>query len=199
MLDFGGLHPGVLLNTILRSFVVYVAVLAALRLAGKRHVGQLSIVDFVLVLLVSNSVQNAMVGSDTSLAGGLVAAITLIAVNLLLTRLVLRNTRLGSVLEGEPALLVRNGRIIEPHLAREGIRPAELEAAIREHGFENVGQCRTVIQEIDGSISVVPYDPDAGKQKKTAKDNLGEHHLPPLPSRRSRHRRAGRRGGRPGQ
>lgn len=92
MLDFGGIHLSVLVNTILRSLVIYVAVLAALRLAGKRHVGQLSIVDFVLVLLVSNSVQNAMVGSDTSLAGGLVAALTLVAANLVLTGLVFVRT-----------------------------------------------------------------------------------------------------------
>jgi uncharacterized membrane protein YcaP (DUF421 family) len=167
-------------------------VLLALRLAGKRHVGQLSIVDFVLVLLVSNSVQNAMVGSDTSLAGGLVAALTLIAVNLALTRLVFRHAKFGSVLEGEPALLVRNGQIVEGHLAHEGIRPAELEAAIREHGFETVRQCRTVIQEIDGSISVVPYEADGAKKKD-------EHPLPPLPRHGQHHRRGGRRGGKPGQ
>ena len=73
MLDFGGIHASVLVNTILRSVAIYLAVVFALRLAGKRHVGQLSIVDFVLILLVSNAVQNAMVGPDTSLAGGLVA------------------------------------------------------------------------------------------------------------------------------
>jgi uncharacterized membrane protein YcaP (DUF421 family) len=193
MLDFGGIHLTVLANTILRSLLVYLAVLAALRLAGKRHVGQLSIVDFVLVLLVSNSVQNAMVGSDTSLAGGLVAALTLIAVNLVLTKLVFRNERFGTMLEGEPALLVRNGQVNESHLAREGIRRAELEAAIREHGFEDVRACRSVIQEIDGSISVVPYE-TGGK-----KENPGEVRLPPLPRRGSRHRRGGRRGGQPGQ
>src|SRR5512141_2085284 len=123
MLDFGGIHPSVLVNTILRSVVVFVTVVLALRLAGKRHVGQLSIVDFVLVLLVSNSVQNAMVGSDTSLAGGLVAALTLIGINLLLTRVTLGSSRLGTLIEGEPTLLVRNGQVLEDHLRREGSRP----------------------------------------------------------------------------
>ena len=196
MLDFGGLHFDALGNTILRSFVVYIAILAALRIAGKRHVGQLSIVDFVLVLLVSNAVQNAMVGSDTSLAGGLVAALTLIAVNLFLTRLVLKSERFGSAIEGQPSLLVRNGQIIAGHLQREGIRPAELEAAIREHGFEDVSSCHTVIQEIDGSISVVPYEADGGKK---GPQKWEEHHLPGLRLRKARHRRGGRRGGRPGQ
>lgn len=194
MFDFGGVHGSVLVNTLLRSVVVYGSVVIGLRLAGKRHVGQLSIVDFVLVLLVSNAVQNAMVGPDTSLAGGLVAAATLILVNLFLTRIVLKSARVGSFIEGEPSLLVRNGQILDDHLAREGIRPQELEAAIREHGFDDVRQCRSVIEEIDGSISVVPFEPDGSKKP------LQEHRLPPLPSRHhARHRRGGRRGGMPGQ
>ncbi len=183
-LDLGTISAAGAASTILRSLVVYLAILAALRAAGKRHVGQLSIVDFVLVLLVSNAVQNAMVGSDTSLAGGLVAAFTLIAVNLVLTRFVLKHERFGSFLEGEPTLLVRNGQVLEGHLQLEGIRRAELEAAIREHGLADEKDCRLVIQEIDGSISVVPFG-----------DQPREHHLPPL----HRHRRVGRRGQKPGQ
>ena len=183
-LDLGSITVAGAAATVVRSLVVYLAILAALRAAGKRHVGQLSIVDFVLVLLVSNAVQNAMVGSDTSLAGGLVAALTLILVNLVLTRFVLRHERFGALVEGEPTLLVRNGQVLEAHLAREGIRRAELEAAIREHGINDEKDCRLVIQEIDGSISVVPY----GDQAK-------EHHLPPI----HRHRRGGRRGQKPGQ
>lgn len=192
MLDFGGIHAPVLVNTILRSVAIYLAVVFALRLAGKRHVGQLSIVDFVLILLVSNAVQNAMVGPDTSLAGGLVAALTLIVLNWILTRAALSSPGLASAIEGEPTLLVRNGQVLDQHLHREGIRSAELEAAIREHGFEDVRQCRSVIEEIDGSISVVPFtsDQDAAAGK--------EHRLPPLPSRHHR-RRTGRRGFRPGQ
>lgn len=185
MLDFGGIHPSVLVNTILRSVVVFVTVVAALRLAGKRHVGQLSIVDFVLVLLVSNSVQNAMVGPDTSLAGGLVAALTLIGINLLLTRLTLGSQRLGALIEGEPTLLVRNGQVLEDHLRREGIRAQELEAAIREHGFKDPGDCRAAILEIDGSISVVGMD--------------DPNHVRRLPPLHHHHRKAGRRGYKPGQ
>lgn len=192
MFDFGGIHLPVLVNTLLRSVAVYLAVVIGLRLAGKRHVGQLSIVDFVLVLLVSNSVQNAMVGSDTSLAGGLVAAVTLIGVNWLLTRVALKSVRLGSAIEGEPTLLVRNGQVLDQHLVREGIRPQELEAAIREHGFEDVRKCRSVIEEIDGSISVVPFDTETGGS------SMKEHRLPALPSRHH-HKRGGRRGFSPGQ
>jgi len=184
-LDLGTITAAGAASTIVRSLIVYLAILVALRAAGKRHVGQLSIVDFVLVLLVSNAVQNAMVGSDTSLAGGLIAAVTLILVNLLLTRFVVRHEKLGAIVEGEPTILVRNGRVIDANLAREGIRRAELDAAIREHGLEDEKHCRLVIQEIDGSISVVPYG-----------DEAKEHHLPPI---HNHNRRAGRRGRKPGQ
>ena len=185
MLDFGSVTAGGLVNTVLRSGLVYLAIYAALRVAGKRHVGQLSIVDFVLVLLVSNAVQNAMVGNDSSLWGGIVAAFTLIAVNLVLTRVVVRNERLANFMEGEPTLLVRDGKVLDGALAREGIRRAELEAAIREHGFKDVGDCRAAILEIDGSISVVGMD-----------DPVHALRLPPL---HHHHRKGGRRGFKPGQ
>jgi uncharacterized membrane protein YcaP (DUF421 family) len=176
-------NPMALGEIMLRSSVVYLAILAALRCVGKRHVAQLSIVDFVLVLLVSNAVQNAMIGSDSSVVGGVAAALTLIGINVLLTRLVVRSERLGTFLEGEPTLLIRDGRILDNHLAHECIRRAELEAAIREHGFEDERAVRLAILEIDGSISVVPF----GERK--------EQRLPPL----RRHRKAGRRGYPPGQ
>lgn len=181
---FSFTFPG-LFETVLRSSIVYLAILAMLRLVGKRHVAQLSIVDFVLVLLVSNAVQNAMVGSDTSVPGGVVAAITLIIINLILTRLVIRNDRLGCFLEGEPTLLIRDGQILDNHLAREGIRRAELEAAVREHGFADTAHVRTAILEIDGSISVVPME----EKPPTT------HRIPPI----HRHHRSGRRGNKPGQ
>lgn len=152
-----GMQMPPLLETIFRSSMVYLMILLAMRLVGKRHVAQLSIVDFVLVLLVSNAVQNAMVGSDTSLIGGVVAAVTLIVINVVLTRAVLRYERLGSFLEGEPTLLIRDGRILDNHLLREGLRRAELLAAIREHGFEDETHVKQAILECDGSVSIIPF------------------------------------------
>jgi len=169
-------------ETVARTALVYLTVLVALRISGKRHVAQLSIVDFVLVLLVSNAVQSAMVGSDTSVVGGLAAALTLIALNVLLTRLIARSPRLGAILSGEPTLLVRDGKVLDASLAREGIRREELEAAIREHGFDDERQVRHAILETDGSLSVV------GRGEPSP-----ERRLPPL----SKHRRPGRRGGTP--
>lgn len=183
MLQNFGASPASLLETAVRSSIVYLAILAVMRLVGKRHVAQLSIVDFVLVLLVSNAVQNAMVGSDTSVLGGLVAALTLIIINVALTRLVIHNERLGAFLSGEPTLLIRDGRILDNHLEHEGIRRCELEAAIREHGFESEEQVKLAILETDGSISVVPMDAPPPPV----------HRLPPL----RRRRRASRRGYRP--
>jgi uncharacterized membrane protein YcaP (DUF421 family) len=147
-----------LLEIVLRCTAVYLAVYAALRVSGKRHLSQLSLVDFVLVLLVSNAVQNAMVGNDSSLLGGLVAAGALILVNVFLTRLLLRNERLGHLLEGEPTLLVRNGQVLEGHLMREGIRRSELEAAMREHGIPDLAHVKQAVLEVDGSISFCSFE-----------------------------------------
>jgi uncharacterized membrane protein YcaP (DUF421 family) len=160
---FSGVTAAQLAETAVRSAVVYLTMYAALRLAGKRHAAQLTIADLVLMLLVSNAVQNAMVGNDTTLAGGLVAGLTLIGINLVLTRLVLRSRRLGKLLTGQPTLLVYNGEIVEGHCAREGVRTEDLEAAIREHGLENASQVKSAVLEIDGSISVVPFS-EAAKE-----------------------------------
>jgi uncharacterized membrane protein YcaP (DUF421 family) len=162
---FSGVTPAQLGETAIRSAVVYLAIYAALRIAGKRHAAQLTIADLVLMLLVSNAVQNAMVGNDTTLIGGIVAGLTLIAINLILTRLVVRSSRLGKLLTGQPTLLVYNGEILATHCAREGVRLEDLEAAIREHGLESAREVKTAVLEIDGSISVVPFS-DAGKEKK---------------------------------
>ncbi len=151
-----------------RSMTVYIVILAAFRLAGKRHVSQLSLVDFALILLVSNAVQNAMVGSDTSLIGGIVAALTLILLNIILTKLLFRETKLGRLITGEPRLLVHNGRFVMSNLTHESIRPEELEEQIREHGFSDLSEVKTAILEMDGSISVLPFNKEGPS---------GEHRL----------------------
>ena len=153
---------------VVRSMTVYIVILVGFRLAGKRHISQLSLVDFALILLVSNAVQNAMVGSDTSLLGGIVAAITLILLNVILTKLLFRETKLGRFITGEPRLLVHNGRFVMSNLSRESIRPEELDEQIREHGFADVSEVKTAILEMDGSISVLPFNKEGPS---------GEHRL----------------------
>lgn len=151
-----------------RSAAVYVVLLGMLRLAGKRHAGQLSPHDLVLILLVSNAVQNAMVGSNISLPGGLVASGTLILLNYLISRFVLRHRRIGRLLAGQPTLLIHNGVVLLESLEQEGILPEELEAQIRGHGLDGPAQVKTAVQECDGSISVIGFG------------SLMEMRLPPL-------------------
>ncbi len=145
-----------ILDIAARSAIIYIVVVVGLRLLGKRHVAQLSLIDFVLILLISNAVQNAMVGNDSSLLGGVVAAVTLLLLNVAFSTVLYRWTRLDALLEGNPTLLVHNGRAIRKHLEQERITEEELERAIREHGIGTIGEVRNAVMELDGSISVVP-------------------------------------------
>jgi uncharacterized membrane protein YcaP (DUF421 family) len=147
-----------ILDIILRTSIIYVAVLIGMRLAGKRQVGQMTPFDLVLLLLIANAVQNAMTGPDTSLIGGLAAATTLLVLNTLISRLVFRRESVRKAVEGSPTLLIHAGRIITSHLEHERIGEAELHQALREHGVSTVEDVQTAILEIDGSISVIKKD-----------------------------------------
>lgn len=139
-----------------RTAVVYLVVLIALRLAGKREIGQLTVFDLVVLLLLSNAVQNAMVGPDTSLLGGLIAAVVLLLLNAGIAQLRLRSPRLRHLVEGTPTVLVLHGQMIPRGMQREGLDEEMLEAALREHGVARVGEVEMAVLETDGSISVVP-------------------------------------------
>ncbi|MEK6570337.1 MAG: YetF domain-containing protein, partial [Bacteroidota bacterium] len=141
------------LDIVLRSAVVFIVVLAGLRLLGKRHVAQLSIVDLVLILLISNAVQNAMVGPDVSLVGGIVAAGTLLVLSYVFTLILYRSRRAERFFEGTPTLLVHNGKVIHRHLEQEKITEEELERVIREHGIENISDVKTAVMEADGTVT----------------------------------------------
>lgn len=147
-----------LLDIALRTTVVYIAVLAGLRLAGKRQLGQLSVFDFVLLLVIANAVQNAMVGPDTSLVGGLVAAAVLLVWHAILDRVRRSSRAAARVLGGTAVLLVYRGQVVEEHLRREGITPEELLQALREHGVGAIGDVRLAVLEPDGAVSVVRED-----------------------------------------
>lgn len=147
-----------LAEIILRTLIVYAAVVVGLRLTGKREVGQMSILDLVLLLLVANTVQNAMTGPDTSVNGGLIAAATLLAANFLVTRLVFKNRRARKFLEGSATMLVYRGKVMSEHLAREKITLDELHEALREHGVSSAEEVALAVLEVDGSISVLKND-----------------------------------------
>jgi uncharacterized membrane protein YcaP (DUF421 family) len=162
----GALFPGghVLLQIVVRTGVIYLLVLIGVRLSGKREVGQMTPFDLTLLLLLSNSVQNAMTGPDTSLMGGAVAAATLLMLNYVIGNLSGTNRRFRKLVEGEPSLLVHDGQIIESHMAKERVSMDELNRALREHGINRCDQVALAVLEVDGSISCLKYDeikPDA--------------------------------------
>jgi uncharacterized membrane protein YcaP (DUF421 family) len=146
----------VLLNIALRTMVIYVLVLVGVRLSGKREVGQMTPFDLVLLLLLSNSVQNAMTGPDTSLLGGMVAATVLLVLNYLIADLSGANRR--KFIQGEPSMLIHDGEVIEAHMAKEHVSMDELERAMREHGISDYHQIAIGVLEVDGSISLLKYD-----------------------------------------
>ncbi len=151
-----GIHT--LLEIALRTSVVYFLVLAGLRLSGKREVGQMTPFDLTLLLLLSNSVQNAMTGPDTSLSGGAVAAATLLILNYLVAELAGTNRRFRKLIQGQPSLLIHDGEVIAAHMAREHITMDALECAIREHGLASYKEAALAVLEVDGSISVLKYE-----------------------------------------
>src|SRR5579862_1520709 len=154
----------VLVEVALRTAVIYFVVLAGVRLSGKREVGQMTPFDLTLLLLISNAVQNAMTGPDTSLAGGIVAATTLLVLNYLVAEVSGGNRRFRKFVEGQPSLLIHDGQIITSHMANEHVSMDELERALREHGIASYHDVALAVLEVDGSISCLKYDeikPDA--------------------------------------
>lgn len=156
-------------NIALRTAAIYLVILIGLRLAGKREIGQMMVFDLVVLLLLANAVQNAMVGPDTSLTGGVLAAVVLLALNAGVARLRLRWPRLRRLVEGTPTLLVLHGEVIPAHLRREGVDQETLEAALREHGVADLEDVEMAVLEIDGSISVVPVGASTKRVKRPVK------------------------------
>lgn len=144
-----------ILSIALRSSIVYLCIILFIRIFGKKELSQLSVIDLVFILLISNSVQNAMVGDNTSLTGGLIAAITLFLINALLRLLAYKYKRVEQFLEGEPVILIYQGKILHTHLKKEKITLEELEASVREHGVEKIAEVNLAVLEADGNISVL--------------------------------------------
>lgn len=147
-----------LLDIAFRTLAVYTVVLVGVRLSGKREVGQMTPFDLTLLLLISNAVQNAMTGPDTSLLGGIVAATVLLTVNYFVAEASGANRRMRKFIQGQPSLLVHDGQVIESHMASEHISMDELERAIREHGIATYKDVALAVLEVDGSISCLKYD-----------------------------------------
>jgi len=146
------------LNIIVSSAAVYIFIIIAIRLFGKKELSQLSVMDLVFMLLLSNAVQNAMVGPDSTLQGGLIAALTLFILNYFFKYLIYRFQWFTDIIEGEPVILISEGRIHEKNLRKEHIPINELLEAVREHGLGDVNEVNLAMLEVDGNISILSND-----------------------------------------
>ena len=141
---------------VLRSGVIYLFILLAFRFTGKRQVGQLTPFDLVVLLIISNVVQNAVIGNDNSLGGGIIGAITILAFNWIVVEISYRFKPARRLFEGQPVLLVHNGIILQKNLANERITLEDLQAALRRNGIGDFHQVRVAVLEDNGQISVIP-------------------------------------------
>ncbi len=146
---------------ILRSIAVYVFILLAFRFTGKRQVGQLTPFDLVVLLLISNVVQNAVIGPDNSLGGGLIGAVVVLALNYAFVEATYRWPWARRWLEARPTLLVHNGRVLQDALRRERVTIEDLRAALRKNGLVEPDEARFAVLEENGGISIVPFGPGA--------------------------------------
>jgi len=150
----------------LRSLAVYFFMTIALRIFGKKELSQLNTADIILILLISNSVQNAMVGPDTSLSGGLIAASVLFIINFIIKKLTHKYKIVNDLLLDKPEILIHNGTLDFDALSKLDISHEELKEAAREHGLEHLADIKLCTLEIDGTISIISKD----------KTNLKETH-----------------------
>lgn len=139
-----------------KTAVIYAFLILGLRLLGKRELGQLSLYDLVMVIILGNAVQNAMINNDNTLGGGLVAATVLLTLNWSLNRVITRSRTAERVLVGEPILIVHDGKPLRDPMRRQGITMDQLSSALREHGVDDVSAVHLAVLESDGTISVVP-------------------------------------------
>jgi uncharacterized membrane protein YcaP (DUF421 family) len=146
------------LNVVISSATVYLFITVAIRIFGKKELAQLSVLDLVFVLLISNAVQNAMVGSDTSLLGGIIAAGTLFILNFVFKYLMFRSGKFAKLLEGEPVILVSEGKVNDKNMRKVRITTNELLETIREHGVDGIHDVNLAILEVNGNISVISDD-----------------------------------------
>ena len=148
-----------ILEKVLRPWLVYVFLIVGLRLAGKRGLAQLNTFDLIVLLTLSNTVQNAIIGEDNSVTGGVIGATSLLVINYVVVRFLFRRMRLDRFLEGSPTPLIERGRLVRKNLERELITEAELQAAAHRQGFRDLSEVERAIIEAGGSIAFIGKDP----------------------------------------
>ena len=155
MLELPEIGSG-LLDVAVRTAIVYVFLVAAIRLSGKREIGDLSILQLIVILVISDAVQNSMVGENTTIWGGLVAVLTLLTMDRLASGVTARSPRLRRFVEGEPRVLIRDGVVLDDALREEGVDLDELQAAVRSKSLARLDMVQLAVLETDGTISVIP-------------------------------------------
>ena len=144
-------------RVVVSTLAVYVALLGLLRLAGRRALAELTVIDLVVVLVLGSAVETAMIHGDTSLGAGLVAATTLLVTNRVLAEVMRRSKRFRHHVGGGPTLLVHDGQPIEDHLRRAGLSIEDLRAALRGRGYDDISEVRFALVEADGTITAIGY------------------------------------------
>ena len=153
------------LEKIARPVIVYFFLIIGLRLAGKRELAQLNPFDLVVLLTLSNTVQNAIIGEDNTVTGGLIGAATLLLVNYLVVRFLYSHERLGRVVEGRPEVLIENGKLRRDQLGKDLITLAELEAAAHRQGFASLEEVERAVLEPGGTLSFIGKKPTAEEMR----------------------------------
>lgn len=157
--------PLPILEKLARPVIVYLVLVVLLRLFGKRELAQLNPFDLVVLLSLSNTVQNAIIGDDNSVSGGVIGAFGLLAINWMVVRVLYRSPRLTRILEGSAAVLVRDGRIDAKMLTRESLTREELMEVIHRQGFENLDQVRRCELEPNGTFYVEAFEPTTADKR----------------------------------
>jgi uncharacterized membrane protein YcaP (DUF421 family) len=143
------------LEKIVRSIIIYLFMVVGLRLAGKRELAQLNPFDLVVLLLLSNTVQNAIIGNDNSVTGGIIGAATLLGINYFVVRFVFKHKRLDQMIEGSPTTLIEHGKILKANLAKELLTESELTTVAHRQGFDRLSDVETAVLEAGGSFYMV--------------------------------------------
>jgi uncharacterized membrane protein YcaP (DUF421 family) len=159
--------PLPILEKLLRPVIVYLVLVLLLRLFGKRELAQLNPFDLVVLLSLSNTVQNAIIGEDNSVTGGIIGAFSLLAINWLVVRVLFRSRRLTRAFEGRATILVHDGQIDQRALERESLSREELFEVIHRQGFEDLHQVRKCELEPNGTFYVEAFDPSAADKRHT--------------------------------
>lgn len=143
-----------LVEKMVRPILVYIFLVVALRIFGKRELAQLNPFDLVVLLSLSNTVQNAIIGDDNSLTGGLIGAFTLMTVNYLVIRFLFKHRRLDQLFEGSPTILVEDGKILNSALARELLTTSELMTVLHRQGFDDLSEVQRCVLEPGGTFYI---------------------------------------------